>query len=119
MQGLCVYGIIARHEIERLPVFMHGIGKFERYHIIDAIYPKLRKVPWENKLIESGMSRINRRLGQGELGCLLSHRKAWKSFLNSKDATALILESDSIIPDVGKVQRVIKQHREEFDIIFL
>ncbi len=119
MHSLCVYGIIAQHETERLSVFTDIISNFEQHRIVDAVYPTLRKVPWQNEMLDSGMSKCNRRLSQGELGCLLSHRKAWKLFLNSKHTSALILESDSTIPDISDVIRIIENYRDEFDILFL
>ena len=35
-----------------------------------------------------------RELTKGEIGCFLSHRKAWKRFLESEDDWALIMEDD-------------------------
>jgi GR25 family glycosyltransferase involved in LPS biosynthesis len=119
MHDLCVYGIIAKHEIERMPTLMDAMGGFAHQLTIDAIFPKYRSVPWLRQLQETSMVRCNRQLNPGELGCLLSHRKAWKSFLKSDHTHALILESDSVINDTGMVCRILEDHHERYDILFL
>ncbi|MDR1267357.1 MAG: glycosyltransferase family 25 protein [Holosporales bacterium] len=46
--------------------------------------------------------------GKGEVGCALSHTKAWKRFLDSPYAYALVLEDDVFL-DPGRVQRIVSQ----------
>ena len=38
-------------------------------------------------------------MGPGEIGCLLSHRKCWKTLLEANDPYALIMEDDVIFGD--------------------
>jgi GR25 family glycosyltransferase involved in LPS biosynthesis len=119
MEGLCVYGIIAGHETERMQLLANVLETFPHGDVVNAIFPALRKVPWQNRLLAQGEFRCGRRLAIGELGCVLSHRNAWKRFLNSTFDRVLILESDSRIPDAGKVVRAIEEYGEQYDILFL
>jgi glycosyl transferase, family 25 len=119
MHDLCVYGIIAKHETERMPTLMAAMGGFDNRQTVDAVFPKFRSVPWLPKLQHTSRIRCQRQLNPGELGCLLSHRKAWKSFLKSDYTHALILESDSEIDDKHMVCQIIENYTERFDILFL
>jgi glycosyl transferase family 25 len=49
--------------------------------------------------------RYRRRLSPGEVGCALSHKAVYTSFLASRCPLALVLEDDSI-PEVGFLERV-------------
>jgi glycosyl transferase family 25 len=119
MPDLCVYSIIAGHETERMSRLVATVGRFSHQQMVDAIFPKHRSVPWLRQLQQTSMIRCNRELNPGELGCLLSHRKAWKSFYNSTNSYALILESDAEILDEEMVCRILNDYRERFDILFL
>ena len=119
MNDLCVYGIIANHETQRMPTLMAAMEGFANRHMIDAIFPGLHAVPWLGQLQQKSMARCHRQLNPSELGCLLSHRKAWKSFQQSDNSRALILESDSVVSDVGMVCKIIEDFGKRFDIVFL
>lgn len=117
--NLCVYGIVGQHEKDRLPTLMNTIRQFGNYQTVDAVFPKLRPVPWLGRLQEASLTRVNRKLYPGEIGCLLSHRKAWKSFLNSNYTNALILESDSETENIEGICNLIINYNEKYDVIFL
>ena len=102
-----------------MPTLQSAMEGFANRHIIDAIFPRLLTVPWLGQLQQKSMTRCHRQLSPSELGCLLSHRKTWKSFLKSGYARALILESDSVVSDTGIVNRIIEDFGKRFDIIFL
>ena len=71
-----------------------------------------------NNLIDN---KINRPLRRGEIGCYLSHIKAWESFLNSNNKYALILEDDAVfIEDFKeKLKNLLIEIDFPFDIIYL
>jgi len=119
MDDLCIYGIIAAHETERMPRLLSAMEGFANRQTVDAIFPELHSVPWVQQLLQTSMMRCGRPLNPGEVGCLLSHRKAWKSFLKSGFTTAIILESDSEIRDKELVHKIIEDYGERFDILFL
>jgi GR25 family glycosyltransferase involved in LPS biosynthesis len=102
-----------------MPTLLAAMEGFANRQTVDAIFPKLHSVPWIQQLLQTGMMRCGRQLNPGEFGCLLSHRKAWKSFLKSDFSTALILESDSEIRDKELVRKIIEEYGERFDILFL
>jgi GR25 family glycosyltransferase involved in LPS biosynthesis len=52
---------------------------------MEAIFPKYQNVPFLQKLINLSEQRTGIKLMPGEIGCLLGHRKIWKTILNSKD----------------------------------
>jgi len=67
---------------------------------VEAIFPKFQKVPFIQQLVAVSKSRTGKALNQGEIGCLLGHRKIWH--LIAKHTTTpnqhfLVLESDSKI----------------------
>lgn len=72
----------------------------------------------ENKLIDN---KLDRELRRGEIGCYLSHIKAWKAFLRSDDKYALILEDDAVFIDgfKDKLKNLLKEITFSFDMIYL
>jgi GR25 family glycosyltransferase involved in LPS biosynthesis len=119
MIDFCVYGIIAPHETERMPSLQAVMAGFTNHRMVNAIFPKYCKVPWVKQLLQQSFMRCHRHLNLGELGCLLSHRKTWKTFLKSGYDYGLILESDSTIKDNALLQHIITAHAGRFDILFL
>jgi GR25 family glycosyltransferase involved in LPS biosynthesis len=86
-------------------------------HII-AIYPSQIHVPFLNHLLDLAKQRTNRTLSSAELGLLLSHRKAWRSLINSDQDSALILESDSMINNSVILNKYFETIHKQFDLFF-
>ena len=74
-----------------------------------------------NNLIEKGILDKNNKLGNGEIGCFLSHINIWKKALKRKYKYILILEDDIIFTDNFK-NNLIKYYNQvpdNWDIIHL
>lgn len=112
--------ITSKIEIKRAANIANLKLAFENITIIDAVYPSVTKVPFLAKLKAAAIPRIKRPLSDGELGCILSHRKAWTKILHesSSEASFLILESDAIINEASIIKMKIEALHETFDIVF-
>ena len=56
----------------------------------------------------------------GEMGCYLSHRAIWKSFLSSEDALCLVLEDDvEIGPDFAAVVDALCEDTRDWEFVRL
>ena len=55
---------------------------------VEAIFPTFQKVPFMEQLVAVSNSRTGKALNQGEIGCLLGHRKIW--YLIAKHTTTPI-----------------------------
>jgi glycosyl transferase family 25 len=56
----------------------------------------------------------------GEMGCYLSHREIWKSFLASDDALCLVLEDDvEIGPDFAAVVTALRENTLDWEFVRL
>ena len=69
--------------------FKNQLIDFERITAVDAITLDSSSYLINNK--------YDRRLVPGEIGCYLSHIKALKTFLNSANAYAIVIEDDAIL----------------------
>jgi len=118
IREICAYGIIAPHETERHEALLKNIGKFENNQISEAIFPKFRKIPCAKEIQKASIKRCNRQLSLAEMGCLLSHRKVWKTFARSDYSLALVLESDSEIQNIDLVNKVLEEYGDSFDLFF-
>lgn len=88
---------------------------------IEAIYPSRSKIPFKKKLLAKSFQRTGHALSDGELGCLLSHRKVWSIIANSAknpDQLYLILESDSAIISMEKLVQEFEHMAQQFDLFF-
>jgi GR25 family glycosyltransferase involved in LPS biosynthesis len=85
---------------------------------INACFPKYEHVPFLNKLISISKKRTGTALAIGEIGCLLSHRKAWQYIIKHADDNAhtLIIESDSVLKIDEK--SIAAQNINNYDIFF-
>lgn len=95
--------LCSQHEKERdehINLLRHQLGDIT---CIEAIFPKYEKVPFIDQLIKLSKARTGKSLNQGEIGCLLGHRKIWR-MIAKKWATPhqhfLVLESDSKIINI-------------------
>lgn len=93
---------------------------------VEAIFPKFEKVPFINQLIALSKIRTGKSLNQGEIGCLLGHRKIWR-LIAKKSATPLqhffVLESDSKIVNIADLKKIFgdnfdSNHLTPYDLFF-
>lgn len=86
----------------------------------EAIYPDYVKVPFLEQLKELSFERTGHRLSNGELGCLLSHRKVWRKIVESdrEDDMFLVLESDSNFTDITLLKDQFGLMAHHFDLFF-
>ncbi len=87
----------------------------------EAVYPDYVKVPFLNRLRELSFKRTGHQLSNGELGCLLSHRKVWRKIAASKQdehVMFLVLESDSHLNDAEVIGRQFDVMAQNFDLFF-
>jgi len=77
--------------------------------IVDSVYPDHQHIPFLNKIKTFSKQRTGHALLNGEIGCLLSHRKAWQKIVAEKNEHEfyLILESDSIINDLPCLLNIV------------
>ena len=72
--------------------------------MLEAIYPSLTRVPFLPAIIEASKIKTGKSLLPAEIGCLLSHRKAWQQIIQmdiTDNEHCLILESDSTINNLS------------------
>lgn len=87
----------------------------------EAVYPDYVKVPFLNQLRQLSLSRTGHQLSNGELGCLLSHRKVWRKIVESdhpQDSMFLVLESDSSFTAIEVLKDQFHLIGQAFDLFF-
>lgn len=94
--------------------------------LVEAIFPKFQKVPFIEQLVAVSKSRTGKALNQGEIGCLLGHRKIWHLIAKQTEYLNqhfLVLESDSKIINIDDFNRafaetLIAKHNHDYDLFF-
>lgn len=87
----------------------------------EAVYPSHSKVPFMTRLLDLSFERTGYRLKEGELGCLLSHRRVWHKICKTEadqDELFLVLESDSCIQNLEVMEEVYHKMAAQFDLFF-
>ena len=79
---MLVYLISSQDEKERLNHIQDLKEKFMGLVNIEAVYPNKTPIPFIQTIRVISKHRTGTALTNGQLGCLLSHRKTWKKFLN-------------------------------------
>ncbi|MDA8855992.1 glycosyltransferase family 25 protein [Porticoccaceae bacterium] len=69
---------------------------------------------------ELNKKNYRRPLGLGEIGCYISHIRAWKTIVDRKLSCALILEDDIMIDEgLGQLIKAISKSSNSFDVVKL
>ena len=93
------------------------------YERIHAIYGKDLPQEEKNKVVRKTLYTVLMRRAplDGEIGCYLSHLKAWQTFLKSNHSYALILEDDATFnPDeLRNMVNLLLQHKDKWDYVNL
>jgi len=114
-----VYLISSQDEKERLNHIKDLEGKLAGLVHVEAIYPNKTPIPLLQAIRNISKSRTGNALTNGQLGCLLSHRKTWRNFLDQNSAEyCLIIESDSYVVDIDQLNYYYTQHARSFDLFY-
>jgi glycosyl transferase family 25 len=116
---MLVYLISSKDEKERLSYIANLEKLCPGVIKIEAIYPRKIRIPFYNNIKLISKTRTGVSLSDGAIGCLLSHRKTWRNFLNQVDTeNCLILESDSKIENWDQILEMSPTINQTFDMFF-
>lgn len=114
--------LITSHiELERIGQVQNLTSQLPLLAKVEAIYPAHQKIPFLQQLLKRSFERTGHALSNGELGCLLSHRKVWQMIVaknNDPEQTYLVLESDSSIVSLDLLTHQFESMSKEFDLFF-
>ena len=120
------YILCSKREVDRKEYIQKLRKQLGDITCVEAIFPKFEKVPFIEQLVALSKSRTGTALNQGEIGCLLGHRKIWR-LIAKHTATPnqhfLVLESDSkivYIEDFKKafIEIINANHSYNYDLFF-
>ena len=112
-----------KHRQDRLDTFKKNNQDYITYDVIKAVngfevsYEDLLKMgfdtdhDWIDPILKTPLSR-------GEVGCFLSHWKAWKQCIKLNEPV-LVLEDDAIITDKFSYDELYRMKRKEYNFIYL
>lgn len=88
---------------------------------VEAVFPSKVRVPLQERLLALARSRTHYPMVAGELGCLLGHRKIWRSILAERSDPSqhfLVLESDSCLLDMDLLASCFEEWTKGSDLFF-
>ena len=92
-----------------------------KYEIIDGVYGKDLSKSEINEIADLKLSykKMGKTISVNEIGCALSHQKAYKKIINENLDGALILEDDIILSsDIKEIIESIYEHQKLFSECF-
>ena len=111
------------HRKDRLDKFKQNNADFISYDVLKAVdgykveYADLRKMGFDTD--HDWIDPIlNTPLTKGEIGCFLSHWKAWKQCIKANEPV-LVLEDDAIITDKFSYDELYKLRRQGYNFTYL
>ena len=111
------------HRRDRLDKFKQNNADFISYDVLKAVdgykveYKDLRKMGFDTD--HNWIDPIlNTPLTKGEIGCFLSHWKAWKQCIKANEPI-LVLEDDAIITDEFSYDELYKLRRQGYNFVYL
>jgi len=111
------------HRRDRLDKFKQNNADFISYDVLKAVdgykveYKDLRKMGFDTD--HDWIDPIlNTPLTKGEIGCFLSHWKAWKQCIKANEPV-LVLEDDAIITDKFSYDELYKLRRQGYNFVYL
>lgn len=112
---LKIYFINMDEQIDRWDKIKDKLQNIHRFNAING-----KKVN-RDELIRKGILTEKNMLGDGQLGCALSHIECIKLIKDQDEEFGLILEDDVIIPDDfdSQIKKIKKYLPKKWDIIFL
>ena len=109
--NISTFILYSKHEPERAALVAQLMAQVPNTKIIEPVFPKYEHVPFIAKLVNKSKERTGKALLHSEIGCLLGHRRIWHEILRSNGSEMehhLILESDSKLIDVSKIDSIYK-----------
>jgi len=111
------------HRKDRLDKFKQNNADYISYDVLKAVdgykveYADLRKMGFDTD--HDWIDPIlNTPLTKGEIGCFLSHWKAWKQCIKANEPV-LVLEDDAIITDKFSYDELYKLRRQGYNFTYL
>ncbi|MES2372524.1 MAG: glycosyltransferase family 25 protein [Bacteroidota bacterium] len=118
MKGFIVTSV---HEPARQQNVQNILAKLQKIERVEAFYPAFAKVPFLNRIKEIAKQRTGQVLRNGEVGCLLSHRKIWQLIIrratNDRESF-LVLESDSRLCNLPLLEEQFGIISHTYDLFF-
>ncbi len=116
---MLVYMVSSMLEEERKNHITDVAELFPLLQQIEAVYPNRIKIPFYSAIKSITKSRTGIAISDGALGCLLSHRRVWSTFLHQDQFdNCLILESDSDIVNLKSLNDLYSYATEKYDLFF-
>jgi len=112
--NISTFILYSKHEPERAAQVAELVAQLPNTKIIAPVFPKYEHVPFIEKLVHKSKERTGKALLQNEIGCLLGHRRIWQEILKSHGSETehyLVLESDSKLIDVSKIDSIYKMEQ--------
>src|SRR5689334_13728921 len=88
---------------------------------VEAVYPAFMHVPFLDRIKRTSAQRTGHELGNGEVGCLLSHRKIWRMLIDQatgEEECFLVMESDSHLCDPLLLEKQFTTVATNYDLFF-
>jgi glycosyl transferase family 25 len=110
-----IYVINLDSDVDRWNNFIDYSNKINRISAYNGNYLD------KESLIEDGILDGNAYMKKGQIGCALSHLKAWNESLKTDKQYLLVLEDDVILENntFDKINELSKYIPEKWDILFL
>lgn len=110
-----IYVLNMENDIDRL----NNIKKY--WNDVERINAYNGKLIDKDMLINNGLLDPDTNMKDGQIGCYLSHLKAWKTSLHSNKKYVLVLEDDVILENdtKNKINDLIDFIPHDWDILFL
>jgi GR25 family glycosyltransferase involved in LPS biosynthesis len=113
--------IASNTELERAEQIKSLTSLLPQLTMVEAIYPAHQKIPFKQSLMDCSFKLTGHALSNGELGCLLSHRKVWQTIVSNQhqpNQMYLVLESDSSIVSMHQLVQQFEPMEKRFDLFF-
>lgn len=118
---ISTYIVYNELELDRKELVKQLQEKLPHSQIIKSVYPREQRVPFFSKIQQISKDRTGKSLTEGEIGCLLSHRKVWRTILqnnNCKAQSHLIVESDAVLVDPKQLAESFQFIEKQYDLFF-
>jgi len=120
------YLLCSEREVDRKEYILKLRQQLGEVTCVEAIFPKFERVPFLQDIISLSKLRTGNALNEGEIGCLLGHRKIWHLIAKHKatpNKHFLVLESDSKILNIddfksGFIENLISLNVDTYDLFF-
>jgi glycosyl transferase family 25 len=109
------------HEPARQQNVQNILNQMQEIERVEAVYPAFTEVPFLSRIKEITKQRTGQALREGEVGCLLSHRKIWQLIVRQATddkENFLVLESDSRLCNLPLLEEQFDTISHTYDLFF-